>query len=59
MVFEDAKVGIQAGRASGASVIAVATTHPLAELGEADLAFESLTQVDWDVFISLIQSKMP
>lgn len=58
VVFEDAQVGIQAGLASGASVIAVATTHPLAELGDADLAFHSLAQVTWDVFRSLIESKM-
>jgi HAD superfamily hydrolase (TIGR01509 family) len=54
VVFEDALVGIRAGQAAGSKVIAVATTHPLEELAAADLAVESLEQVDWHVFSSLL-----
>jgi sugar-phosphatase len=36
VVFEDAPAGIAAGRAAGARVIAIATTHDRAELAAAD-----------------------
>ena len=42
VVFEDAHVGIQAARNAGMRVIAVATTNPLADLGDADLAVQRL-----------------
>lgn len=42
VVFEDAHVGIEAGRRAGMKVVAVATTHPLAALTAADAAFENL-----------------
>lgn len=42
VVFEDAHVGIEAGRRAGMKVVGVATTHPIDSLGEADLAVESL-----------------
>jgi beta-phosphoglucomutase family hydrolase len=48
VVFEDAHVGIEAGLAAGAKVIAVATTNPLDSLGKADLAVASLEDVGWD-----------
>lgn len=47
VVFEDAHVGIDAGLGAGARVIAVATTHPIETLGDADVAVESLSEVDW------------
>lgn len=53
MVFEDAHVGIEAGLAAGSRVIAVATTNHVKDLGKADLAVESLEDVDWPVFKSL------
>lgn len=53
MVFEDAHVGIDAGLAAGARVIAVATTNPLDELGRANLACKSLIEVQWDDIVSL------
>lgn len=46
VVFEDAHVGIAAARAGGMKVIAVATTHPLAELGTADFAVHRLDELD-------------
>ncbi len=46
VVFEDAHVGIQAARNAGMRVVAVATTNPLHELGEADLAVGCLDQID-------------
>jgi len=45
VVFEDAQVGIQAARAAGMRVIAVATTHPLDELKAADLAVKRLDEL--------------
>lgn len=55
VVFEDALVGIRAAQAAGSRIIAVATTHPIGELSAADLAVESLEQVDWRVFSSLLR----
>lgn len=46
VVFEDAHVGIEAGRAAGAKTIAVATTHPAASFaGTADRVVETLEEV--------------
>jgi beta-phosphoglucomutase family hydrolase len=42
IVFEDAHVGIEAGKKAGMKVVAVATTHPLESLGRADVAFFNL-----------------
>jgi len=36
LVIEDAPAGVDAGKAAGMTVLAVATTHELAELHEAD-----------------------
>jgi beta-phosphoglucomutase family hydrolase len=52
-VFEDALVGIEAGRAAGSKVVAVATTNPLESLGAADLAVESLAGFGWPEFRAL------
>lgn len=48
VVFEDALVGIEAAKAAGMRVIAVATTHPLQELSHADLAVATLEAVSAD-----------
>ena len=53
VVFEDAHVGIEAGLAAGARVVAVATTNPLEELDAAHLAVASLAELDWPRFASL------
>jgi beta-phosphoglucomutase family hydrolase len=45
VVFEDAHVGIEAGKRAGMRVVAVATTHPLASLTEADAALADLSGV--------------
>lgn len=45
VVFEDAPAGVQAGRAAGAVVIAVTTTHPAEELVEADVIVPSLREI--------------
>jgi len=57
VVFEDAHVGIEAGLAAGAKVIAVATTNPLDELGKAHLAVESLESIDWPAFSGLFRGQ--
>jgi hypothetical protein len=53
IVFEDAHVGIEAGLAAGARIIAVATTNPLDALGRAHLAVNSLEEVNWQRFSGL------
>jgi HAD superfamily hydrolase (TIGR01509 family) len=53
IVFEDAHVGIEAGLAAGARVIAVATTNALDALGRAHLAVNSLDEVSWQRFAGL------
>jgi HAD superfamily hydrolase (TIGR01509 family) len=55
VVFEDAHVGIEAGLAAGAKVIAVATTNPIESLGKADLAVASLQDVTWPLFRGLFR----
>ena len=42
IVIEDAHVGIEAGKRAGMKVVAVATTHPLASLTQADAALPNL-----------------
>jgi len=46
VVFEDAHVGIQAARNAGMKVVGVATTHPIADLGEADTAVHRLDELN-------------
>ena len=45
LVIEDALVGIEAARRAGMPVLAVATTHPLGELGAATAAVANLAAV--------------
>lgn len=45
VVIEDAPAGVQAGRAAGAVVIAVTTTHSAEELVEADAVVPSLREI--------------
>jgi mannitol-1-/sugar-/sorbitol-6-phosphatase len=47
VVVEDAPAGVVAGRAAGARVVGVATTHAAEQLGEADRVVASLEDVDW------------
>lgn len=56
VVFEDAVVGIQAGRAAGMKVVAVATTNSLDKLSDAHLAVETLEHVDWPALEPLYKS---
>jgi beta-phosphoglucomutase family hydrolase len=45
VVFEDAHVGVEAGRAAGMKVIAVSTTHPADTLQDADMVVEGLNEL--------------
>ena len=47
VVIEDAPAGVRAGRAAGARVIAVTTSHGADELGAADAIVPDLTAVSW------------
>jgi len=46
VVFEDAFVGIQAGKSGGMKVVGLATTHPIELLTQADLALHDFVNVD-------------
>jgi HAD superfamily hydrolase (TIGR01509 family) len=46
VVFEDAHVGIEAARAGGMRVVAVATTHPREELTAADRVVARMDELD-------------
>lgn len=59
VVFEDAFVGIEAAKAGGMKVVAVATTNPLDSLNAADLAVERLTSVSLDGIQALFTSTQP
>jgi beta-phosphoglucomutase len=47
IVLEDAIAGVQAGKAAGAKVIAIASTVPPEKLAEADLVVRSFEEVLW------------
>ncbi len=48
LAIEDSRPGIRAARVAGMKVLAVANTHPLEELDEADVAVTSLSDVKLD-----------
>ncbi len=45
VVFEDAKVGVAAGKAAGMTVVAITNTYPAHELAGADLIVDSLERI--------------
>ena len=45
VVFEDAPAGIRSGRDAGCPVVALTTSHPAEDLGEADVVVPDLTAV--------------
>lgn len=55
VVIEDALVGIEAAKRAGMPVLAVATTNPLAALGAADSAVQSMAEVTPDLLAALAQ----
>ncbi len=55
VVFEDAVSGIKAGKAAGAKVIGLATSHKRHEL-EADLIVDNFTQIDLDVIQEVLNA---
>lgn len=61
LVIEDAPAGVSAGRAAGAQVLAVTTTHDAAELTDADVVVTDLSCVsakvtDGDVALLIAQA---
>ena len=52
LIIEDSLAGIQAAKAAGMKVMALATTYPLDKLGEADLTFENFQGVTPEAVIS-------
>ena len=49
LVFEDAVVGIKSAKSAGMKVIAISTTHPKAELSEADLIIDDFRLLHLDI----------
>lgn len=56
VVVEDAVAGIQAAKAAGMAVIAVTNTTERDKLKQADLVVDSLTELNADNFITLIDN---
>jgi beta-phosphoglucomutase family hydrolase len=54
LVFEDAHVGIEAGKRAGMKVLAVATTHPLESLHQADAAFVDLSGLKVETILAAV-----
>jgi sugar-phosphatase len=42
---EDAPAGIQAGKSAGMKVIGIASSHPIEELGQADVVVQQLADI--------------
>jgi beta-phosphoglucomutase len=57
IVFEDSLSGVEAGRASGAKVVGVATTHTHKELAETDYIIDDFTDLDPAQLISILFKK--
>lgn len=55
-VVEDAPAGVEAARAAGIAVIAVATTHSTSELSDADAVTANLSHVRLDVRSSAVNT---
>lgn len=51
VVIEDAPAGLRAAKAGGMRAVGVTTTHPAADLGDADLVVESLAEEAVRTFI--------
>jgi len=58
IVVEDAKAGVDAARRAGMKCIAVAATHPVDELDQADLAVQNLETLSIDDFHQLFYNKL-
>jgi beta-phosphoglucomutase family hydrolase len=54
VVFEDAHVGIEAARAAGMKVVALATTHPVEQLAAADLVVRRLDELTLEQVASIL-----
>jgi beta-phosphoglucomutase family hydrolase len=54
IVFEDAYVGIEAGKRAGMKVVAVATTHPRHTLTDADVALPNLADATVDGLLAAL-----
>jgi beta-phosphoglucomutase family hydrolase len=57
IVFEDAHVGIEAARAGGMKVVAVTTTYPRSQLGDADMIVDRLDELSLIQLTQLVQKQ--
>lgn len=55
LVFEDAHYGIEAGINGGMKVVAVATTHPIEDLGAAHMQVHRLSDLDYEAMLDLVR----
>ncbi len=56
-VIEDAPAGIEAACRAGMAAIGITTSHKRAEMAEADLVVDSLSELDADKIVQLIKEK--
>lgn len=56
VVIEDSVPGVKAGKAMGARVLAVTTSHPAEQLSHADMVVDSLSDVSVETLRSLVQT---
>ncbi len=57
VVVEDAVQGVGAAKAAGMAVIAITTTRPRADLSEADMIVDSMTELNADNFEKLLATQ--
>jgi len=50
VVVEDAPAGIQAGKSAGMKVIGIASSHPIEELGQANVVVQQLADIKVHIF---------
>ncbi|WOO41954.1 HAD family phosphatase [Rubellicoccus peritrichatus] len=56
LVFEDAHYGIEAGLRGGMKVVGVATTHPIEDLHQADMAVHRLNELDFEKMLEMFNA---
>ena len=56
VVFEDALMGVEAGKAAGMKVVAVTTTNPAEKLTQADMVVDRLDDINIDILSNLVKN---
>ncbi len=56
LVVEDSRHGLQAARAAGMRCLALETTHPASELGDADRVIPTMRSFSWEMWEQLFDT---